>query len=147
MSSPTSTRISTSRVHFVHFCFVVVVVFFFILCLPAPLHHVAVVVVVVFVVTLAMSLRLGRKNTHASTLFYLAPSVPCLPCFPCCPPHLTSSSFIRRYATAEGKQLVEERVMDRVRQHFTPELLNRVDKVCMFDRLGRDAMLLSLIHI
>lgn len=34
------------------------------------------------------------------------------------------------YSTPEGKALVEERVMERVRQHFTPELLNRVDQVC-----------------
>ncbi len=32
-------------------------------------------------------------------------------------------------------------VMERVRRHFSPELLNRVDKVCMFDRLSRANML------
>ncbi len=37
--------------------------------------------------------------------------------------------------------MVEAQVMERVRGHFSPELLNRVDHVCMFDRLGRSAML------
>lgn len=44
------------------------------------------------------------------------------------------------YATTEGKALVESRVMEQVRHHFTPELLNRIDNVCMFNRLGKQDM-------
>lgn len=35
---------------------------------------------------------------------------------------------------------VSEAVMGRVRNHFTPELLNRIDEICMFNRLQREDM-------
>jgi ATP-dependent Clp protease ATP-binding subunit ClpB len=41
------------------------------------------------------------------------------------------------YNSVEGRELAESQVLDRVKSHFTPELLNRVDNVCMFDRLQK----------
>ena len=35
---------------------------------------------------------------------------------------------------------VREAIMEHVRAHFSPEFINRLDDVVMFDRLSRDAM-------
>jgi len=36
--------------------------------------------------------------------------------------------------------LITERVMGVVRQHFRPEFLNRIDEVVVFERLGREEL-------
>jgi len=39
-------------------------------------------------------------------------------------------------ARAQAQQRIRERVMDAVREHFRPELLNRIDEVIIFNSLG-----------
>ncbi len=43
-------------------------------------------------------------------------------------------------AEGEDTDLVRERVMARVREHFRPEFLNRLDEIVLFHRLRRDQM-------
>jgi ATP-dependent Clp protease ATP-binding subunit ClpB len=43
-------------------------------------------------------------------------------------------------AEGEDTELVRDRVMERVREHFPPEFINRVDEIILFHRLRRNDM-------
>jgi ATP-dependent Clp protease ATP-binding subunit ClpB len=50
------------------------------------------------------------------------------------------SEFLAAQAEGEPVEAVRPMVMDVVRSHFRPELLNRIDEIILFKRLGRAEM-------
>ena len=50
------------------------------------------------------------------------------------------SEFLASQAEGEPVEAVRPMVMDVVRSHFRPELLNRIDEIILFKRLGRAEM-------
>jgi ATP-dependent Clp protease ATP-binding subunit ClpB len=53
-------------------------------------------------------------------------------------PVLTSGGVVDLAELATAKIRIRERVMDAVREHFRPELLNRIDEIVIFNALGRE---------
>jgi ATP-dependent Clp protease ATP-binding subunit ClpB len=49
---------------------------------------------------------------------------------------LRDGGVVDPMARAQARQRIRERVMDAVREHFRPELLNRIDEVIIFNSLG-----------
>jgi len=62
-------------------------------------------------------------------------------------PMLTNGSGVVDLAElATAKIRTRERVMDAVREHFRPELLNRIDEIVIFNALGRE-QIKSIVEI
>jgi ATP-dependent Clp protease ATP-binding subunit ClpB len=62
------------------------------------------------------------------------------------PEHLVASGVVDLAERERARSKARERVMDAVRAHFRPELLNRIDDVVIFNPLGQ-AQIKSIVEI